>query len=157
VPPAAAGGLLELTDVLGDSAGEGALLVSEQLALDQLGGNCRGIDGHEWTAAALTELVDGFGDKFLASPGFAEDQHGQVVAQHPGDHAVDCLHRRAAAHQRQARTVRLLDLPLAAGGTRTDCLVDCAGQFVDVEWLGEILERAGIAGPHRGVERVLCR
>src|SRR5690606_4004312 len=94
-------GLLELADRPADRAGERALLVPEQLALDQLAGNCRGVDGNEGPVLARAELVDRFRDELLAGARFTEDQYREVVTQDPGDHPVDVLHRLAAPDQRQ--------------------------------------------------------
>ena len=54
----------------GDGAGEGALLVAEQLALEQLGGNGAAVDGDEGTLAARTRCVDGARSNLFASTGF---------------------------------------------------------------------------------------
>src|SRR5690606_1951225 len=74
----AAVGLLELADRPADRAGERALLVPEQLALDQLAGNCRGVDGNEGPVLARAELVDRFRDELLAGARFTEDQYREV-------------------------------------------------------------------------------
>ena len=83
-------------------AGEGAALVAEQLALDQLARDRRHVDGNERTGAALAVIVQRAGHQLLAGARFAVDHHRQVGGGEPGDGAVDLLHRRAAADQRQA-------------------------------------------------------
>src|SRR5690242_4149727 len=45
-------GLLELSRAISNSAGEGAFHVAEELALDQLAGDCSAIDFDEWFAGA---------------------------------------------------------------------------------------------------------
>ncbi len=152
-----AGGLLELAEMPRDGTGESALLVAEQLALDQFGGNGCGVDRDERSIAPTAQLVDRLCDQFLAGAGFAEDQHGQVVAQHTRDHAVDRLHRRTAADQRQSLADRRVLDPVRRGRGSPDRLAYGAGQFVDVEGLGEIFESTGIAGAHCGIERILRR
>ena len=67
-------GLDELAGVLLGGAGEGALLVAEQDALDQIFGNGAAIDGDEGLAGAVALALDGAGDQLLADAGFALDQ-----------------------------------------------------------------------------------
>ena len=68
---------LELADAALDGAGEGAALVAEQLALEQLVGNRRAVDGDEGSAP-VGVVVDGAGDQLLAGAGLALDEHGGV-------------------------------------------------------------------------------
>src|SRR5205823_12277854 len=49
--------LLEAAHIASGSAGEGAFLMAEQLAFDQLAGDRRHIDRDERTRAALAEIV----------------------------------------------------------------------------------------------------
>ena len=74
----AAVGLLELADLLLGGAGERALLVAEQLGLDQLVGDRRAVDLHEALAAAQAVAVDRARHQFLAHAALAPDQHGRV-------------------------------------------------------------------------------
>ena len=107
---------------------------------------------------AVAELVDRLGDQLLAGARFAEDQHGQVVAQHPRDHPVTaCIAglrptSGSASPDRRLVVIRRSTPALAPTAWRT-----VRDQLVDVERLGEIFERAGVAGAHRGIERVLRR
>jgi len=103
VPPAAAV----------ERAGEGAALVAEQLALDQLARDGGHVDGDEGAGAAAAVIVQRAGDQLLAGAGFAVDHDGQVRGREPGDAAVDLLHRDRAADQRQAL---LVIRALALGG-----------------------------------------
>ena len=152
----AAMGLLKFAGVARDGAGERALLMPEQLAFDQLGGNGGSVDRHERPVFAVAQLMDRLGHQFLAGPAFAQHQHGQIIAQDPRNHAVHRLHRGRAPNQRQAGHRRFV-LPGPAGRRLADRLTDRAGQLVDIEWLGKILKRPGIAGAHRRIERVLRR
>ena len=113
----------------------------------------RHIDRNEGAGLARAQLVDRLGNQFLARPAFAGDQHGEIVAQQAGDHAVDALHRRTAPDQRE-RAVLYLLLTLARW-TIGDRLRHRLRQFVEVEGLGEIFERIAIARTHRRIERVL--
>ena len=62
----AAVGFLELADALVDGAGERALLVAEQDALDEVLGDGAAVDGDERLAGALALALDGAGDQLLA-------------------------------------------------------------------------------------------
>ena len=83
----AAIGLLELADLLLGRAGERALLVAEQLRLDQLLGNRRAVHLHEALAAAQAVAVDRARDELLADAALALDQHGRVGRRRPADGA----------------------------------------------------------------------
>ena len=56
-------------------AGERALLVAEELGLDQVGRNRAAVDGDERSATAFAAIVDRPGDELLAAAGFADDEH----------------------------------------------------------------------------------
>ena len=60
--------LLELADLFLGRAGERALLVAEELRLDQLLGDGRAVDLHEALAAAQAVAMDGARDELLADP-----------------------------------------------------------------------------------------
>ena len=74
----AAIGLLEPAEPARVGAGERALLVAEQLALDQLARDRRHVDGDERAVAALAEIVQRARHQLLAGAGLAGDQHGEV-------------------------------------------------------------------------------
>ena len=78
VPRAGALGIAEMALL---RPGEGALLVAEDLALEKLRRDCRAVDGDEGLGAARRDLVQQAGRHFLARPGFAGDQHRQIVAR----------------------------------------------------------------------------
>ena len=152
----AAGGLLEAADPAGHRPGEGALLVAEQLALDQLARDRRHVHGDEGPAPALAVVVQGPGHQLLAGAGFAEDHHGQVGCHQPGHDPIDVLHGRRAADERQGlgqrRRVRRLRRLGAAEGP-----LDQPDQLVQVEGLGQIVEGAALGRAHRRQQRVLAR
>ncbi len=68
MPPLA---LLELADAPLGRPGEGALLVAEQLALQQRLGNRRAVDRQERPVGAAAVLVEGAGDQLLAGAALA--------------------------------------------------------------------------------------
>ena len=110
----AALGLLESAGAPRLGAGEGALLVAEELGFDQVARNCRHVDRDERPVAPLAVVVERAGDKFLAGAGFARDHDGQVGLHQARQHPVDVLHRRRSADQRDI--VGRLVLPVVAGG-----------------------------------------
>ena len=83
-------GQLEAADLLADGAGEGALLVAEQLALQQPRGDGRAVELDEGPVPARAQVVQGAGDELLARAGLAADEHRGVgggdrldLLQHP--------------------------------------------------------------------------
>ena len=70
----AAVGLAELADMLVGGAGEGALLVAEEDALDEIVGNRAAIDRDERSSAAVAGALDGARDQLLADARFAFDR-----------------------------------------------------------------------------------
>ena len=81
-------------------AGEGALLVAEELGFDQVARDRRHVDGDERALAALAVIVQRAGHELLAGAGFAGDHHGEVGRHQPGQRPVDLLHGGRAADQR---------------------------------------------------------
>ena len=59
-------------------AGERALLVAEQLRLEQRLGNRRAVDGHERTVGARAQRVQRAGEQLLAGAALAFEEHGRV-------------------------------------------------------------------------------
>src|SRR5262249_29439739 len=98
---------LEAADVLADGAGEGALLVAEQLALQESRRNGRAIELDEGPLPARAEVVQGAGDEFLARARFAADQHGGVGGGDGLDLFQDATQRGALADD-------LLEVPFRA-------------------------------------------
>src|SRR6185503_20634226 len=71
-------GALEPATVRADRAGEAALLVAEQLGVDELGRDRAAVDAHDRTAVARRARVDGARDDFLARTRLAEDEDRSV-------------------------------------------------------------------------------
>src|SRR5207253_10965865 len=59
-------------------AGEGALLVAEELAFDEPARQRRAVHLHQGAVAAGAPRVDGPRDELLAGAGLTRDQHGGV-------------------------------------------------------------------------------
>ena len=83
-----------------DGAGERALLVAEELALEHALGERLAVDGDERPADALAPVVEHARDELLAGAALALDQHGRAA-------------RRDAAHE-----VEQLAAPRARGDHR---------------------------------------
>ena len=70
-------------------AGERALLVAEDLALEQRLGNRGAVDGDERERRARAQLVDGLRDELLARPRLAPDEHRRRRRRRLLDHAIE--------------------------------------------------------------------
>ena len=77
----AAVGELEAADARGQRARESALLVAEQLALEQLARNRAAVDGHERPPRARRKIVNAPCDELLAATGLAANQYRAVVTR----------------------------------------------------------------------------
>ena len=79
-------------------AGERALLVAEQLALEQPPpGRAAQLTLMNGPGRARAVVVDRVGDQLLARAALAADQHRGVAARDLGDQVVDLLHRPGVA------------------------------------------------------------
>ena len=72
----AAFGLFEAAGTARIGAGEGTLLVAEQLRLDKVARDCGHVDGDERAGAALAVIVQRARHQFLAGTGLAADHDG---------------------------------------------------------------------------------
>ena len=71
-------------------AGDGAVPIAEELALDEVLGDGRAVQLDEDAVAAQALRVDGARDELLAGAGFAIDQHAAIG----GRHELDLLAQR---------------------------------------------------------------
>ena len=105
---------------------ERALLVAEQLGLEQLLGQRRAVDGHEGLGGARAVGVDGARDQLLARPRLAEHQDVGLGPRRLLHQLEDPGHGRAAADhvlepERRLQLlaqVAVLEPQIAAGGAR---------------------------------------
>ena len=93
VPP---GGRLEHPLPRRDRAGEGAALVTEQLALQELRRHRAAVDDQERLVLARAAEVDRLGRHLLAGAGLALEQDGRVAGGGLAEHVEHHLHRRRA-------------------------------------------------------------
>ena len=160
----AAVGLLELADALPVGAGERALLVAEQFALEQRLGDRGAVDRQERLVGAVGVLVDRAGDQFLAGAALAEDQHGHVLGGDAADGLVDLLHGRRAADDRvgarrgdlgsvgSPKTAGVACIRRSSNGLANDLL-----ELVQIDRLEQVLERAALHRLDGGVGRCRAR
>ena len=106
-------GDLERTLTRGDGAREGAALVAEQLALDQVIADRTAIDDDEWLILAGANLVNRAREYVFAGAGLAFEQHRGVGRGDPLEHAEYLAHGQARA-QRFAEAGRLTGQYLSA-------------------------------------------
>ena len=149
---AALGGL-EQAFLVGAGTGEAALAMTEELAFHQLGRNRAAVDRHERAARTRALLVDQAGHQLLAHAGFTGDVDRCLVAGELADGGTHLLHRGRVADQAFAGAAGLdctatiaLFLGQPQGGTHQ------ATQHLDVDRLGNEIERAGLQRVHRGVD-----
>ena len=77
--------LLESADAAAVRAGKGALLVPEQLALQQVLGDGGAVEGQKRGLGPWAVLVDSPGDQLLAGTALTSDQHGKVLGGDAAD------------------------------------------------------------------------
>jgi hypothetical protein len=75
-------GQLELPLLLPDGPGEGALLVSEQLTLDDIGRKSRTVQLYEGQFGSQAVVVDRVGRKFLPRTALPSDQDRGIAPAH---------------------------------------------------------------------------
>src|SRR5713101_6174355 len=99
--------LTERSLALKDSTGEGALDVTEQLALKQIRGNRRAVQRHEGARAPRADAMDGARNDLFTGAGFAGDQHRGVAVRDQADGLLHLAHAVARADQVVGHTVRV--------------------------------------------------
>src|SRR5258708_15667816 len=75
-----------------ESAGEGALFMTEDLDFDQGLWNSGAIDGYEWTVAARAQFVDGARHELFACAAGASDEHRRGTGRDHFDQPEYLLH-----------------------------------------------------------------
>ena len=143
-------GQLEAPFLAAGGAGEGALLVAEQLGLQEILGQGGAVDGDERAVLARRALVDGPRHALLAGAALAEDEHGGRGVGHLLDQRHHAPEGRAGADHRplaqqvvQALLQRLVLLDELAALER---LVDQLQELLAAEGLGEEVVGAVLHG-----------
>ena len=142
-------------------AGERALLVTEDLALEQRLGNRGAVDRDERKRRARTELMDRLRHELLARARFAGDEHRRLGRRRLLDHLIDLPHLRTVADERAERAV-LAELAsqrlhLAHRLQALDDLVEQDFQALDIDRLGQVVVRAFFHRLDGGVDGSLRR
>src|SRR6516165_10108216 len=137
------------------SAGESALLVTEQFALDQLARDGRHVDRDKGAASPLAIIMQGPGYQLLSGAALPHDRHREVGSHQPREDAVDLLHRRRAPDQWQL----VFDIVFGKrcrnfrrGGQRP---LDNADELAEIERFRQIFEGASFGRLDRRKECVL--
>ena len=140
-------------------AGEGALLVTEDFALEQRLGNRGAVDRDERKAGARAQLMDGLRDELLAGARFAGDEHRRRGRRGLLDHLVDLAHLGAVADERAERAVlaqlAAQRLHLAHRFEPLDDLVEQDLQTLNVDRFGQVVVGAFLHRLDRGVDGAL--
>lgn len=76
-------GRLHQADVALLCAGESAFLVAKKLTLEEGLTQSRAVQWHKGFVGAGAGVVNGLGDQFFPSTGFAQQEHGGVARRHP--------------------------------------------------------------------------
>ncbi len=122
-------------------AGEGAALMAEELALEEIGRDRRAIHRNERPRPAAAEAVDGARHHFLASPGLAGDEDRHVAIGQPPDQLLHLAHRGTGADDLALR--RSAWQGRVRGGQHAG---EEGGERLPSHRLGDVVERAE---PHR--------
>src|SRR3989440_4451835 len=94
-------------------------------------------------------------DQLLTGAAFAGDHDREVGSHQPGDGAIDLLHCRRAADQRQLPVIDFVLRPCRSRW-RTQGPLDDADQLAQIEGLREVFEGAALGRLNRCQERALC-
>ena len=143
-------------------AGERALDVAEEFALEQVLGNRAAVERDQRALGAPAVVVDRARDEFLARAALAEDQDRRVAVGHLVDEIEHRAQRRALAHhvvEAVARAELVLEQPvLGAQPPVLDRLLDQAPHDVEgaLERLVQVPEGAGAQRVDGMLDRVVA-
>src|SRR5262249_38625577 len=93
----AAVGRLERADASGVCAGEGAFLVTEELAFQEVAWDCGAVHDDEGTVATSALRVERLGEDLFARTGLALEEDGRVTLGGALERAEGASHREGAA------------------------------------------------------------
>ena len=124
---------------IGERAGEGALDVAEEFALEKLAGKAGATDGDEGVAAAGALLMDGAGHDALAGAALAEEEDGGLARCGAEGEIDDLPHGGRAGLE-----VDVGGLGAEAGLEFGDAILEAACFFRAGEELADLLRGAGL-------------
>ena len=148
-------GALEPAALLLHRAGEGPLLVTEQLALDEVLGNGCAVELDQGFLGTLREPVERFGHQILAGAVLAGDQHLGLGRRRPPDLGDEPLDRRALAEDAE----RIRGRARFGEAQRRDLcgLRQDVEEALRIDGLLDEVERPALERLHRGRDRALAR
>src|SRR5580704_2997155 len=120
---------------------EGALLVAEQFALEEVGGNGGAIYFQERAMGAWGKLVDQASENFLAGATLAEQEHGDVDVRDQRGLRANLAHLRTGGDEEDV-VGKLFDVAAIRLLSLTEAEVDDGVQFRLLKWLGEVIQGA---------------
>ncbi len=133
--------------------GEGAFLVAEELALQELLGEGPAVDGNEGGVAPRALGMDGPGHQFFAGAGFPGDQDGGIGLRHIDNGFKQLDHGRGLAHQvfkpGDGGDPLLQDQVFHGQVLHLHQFLDGEAEFLEVEGLEQIVVGAQLHGLHR--------
>ncbi len=138
-------------------AGEGAFLVAEELALQQVVGHRGAVDRDHRLVLPVGEVVDRPRHQLLAGAGLTQDQHGGV--RRSGDlldPLEDLLHGHALADELAGPLLALPiheELDLAPQRGHLDGLAQLKDDLLQLGGLGQKVEGPGVHGGHGALHR----
>ena len=145
-----------------DRAGEGALLVAEQLGLEQVFRDRRAVDRDEPALGAAAGGMDAAGEQLLAGAAGAEQHHRDVGVGHPLDRARDLQHLRGGGDHRAEHGAVvagfLLETPvLGFDAVELEGAADDQAELVDVDRLLVEIISARRDRPERALAGAMAR
>ncbi len=153
--------LLEIARASTIGAGKGALLVAEQLALDQLAGDRTTVDGAERTAAPIAQVMDCLRHQLFPRAGLTRDQDGRIGRRHPADQVVHTLDLRRVADEAAEpaelaqRSAQGVDLFTQLAGSYH--VMKNRPQALEVDRLDQVVGDPLAQGRNRGIHRGMTR
>ena len=131
--------------------------MSEQLAFDERLGDGAAVDGNEGLTGTGTAGVDGPGHQFFAGATFTGQQDGGPRRRHLVDEFKDLLHPLTGPEQAGVGSAgveggfecKVLGLQTAS----LKSAIDEHREFVDLEWLDDVVVGAGLHGFDGGLRR----
>ncbi len=126
-------------------SGESALLVAEQFALEQIGGDGRAIDLEEGAVGARRKLVNQASEDFFAGAALAQQEHGNV------DIGDQCRLRADLAHLRAGRDEKdvvgeFFDFSAVGLFSLAEAEIDDRVEFRFLKRLGEVVQGPQLHG-----------
>src|SRR5580698_7977619 len=141
-------GPLKLACVALSGAGEGALLMAEELALDQLCGHSSAVERDEWAVRSRTSLMDGTRHQFLARSGFAVNADARFTRCHAFNLGHQAAHGFAGKDQRVLANASAKVLVFILKTRELERILDGDEQFFCGERFFQEIQRTETRGAH---------